>query len=66
MDSITLVLAVGADSITGDGVEAWMNLDEEDMAILQRDPELFSFASLDPSPLVMGSGVLCEHPLLRA
>ncbi|WRX17772.1 hypothetical protein QQP08_010259 [Theobroma cacao] len=29
----------------GEGVEAWVNLLEEDMAIFERDPELLSFAS---------------------
>ena len=35
----------------GDGIEAWMTLDEEEMAILERDMELLTYASLDPSPL---------------
>ncbi|GLT81092.1 hypothetical protein SLA2020_524960 [Shorea laevis] len=40
---------------SGDGMEAWITLDEPDMTILERDPELLSFASLDPSPLTMSS-----------
>ncbi|GKV37043.1 hypothetical protein SLEP1_g45112 [Rubroshorea leprosula] len=38
---------------SGDGVEAWLTLDEQVMAILERDPELPSLASLDLSPLAM-------------
>ncbi|GLT99988.1 hypothetical protein SLE2022_173890 [Rubroshorea leprosula] len=57
--SVFTNMIVLADTITGDGVEAWVSLDEEDMAILQRDPGLLSFALLDPSPLVMDSRVQC-------
>ncbi|KAK2991045.1 hypothetical protein RJ640_019366 [Escallonia rubra] len=39
------------DTKSGDGVEAWVTLTEEDMAVFERDPELLTFASLDPSPL---------------
>ncbi|XP_030444616.2 BAHD acyltransferase BIA1-like [Syzygium oleosum] len=35
----------------GDGIEAWVTLGEEDMAALQRDGELLSYASVEPSPL---------------
>ncbi|KAJ0086060.1 hypothetical protein Patl1_09412 [Pistacia atlantica] len=34
-----------------DGVEAWVNLGEEDMAILEVDKELLAHVTLDPSPL---------------
>ncbi|KAK3034189.1 hypothetical protein RJ639_034329 [Escallonia herrerae] len=44
-------LAILIDTKSGDGVEAWLTLTEEDMAIFERDPELLTFASLDPSPL---------------
>ncbi|KAI7738872.1 hypothetical protein M8C21_010988 [Ambrosia artemisiifolia] len=39
------------DTRDGDGIEAWVNLDEHKMHILQDDPELLAYASLDPSPL---------------
>ncbi|EEF52814.1 Anthranilate N-benzoyltransferase protein, putative [Ricinus communis] len=35
----------------GDGIEAWLTLDEQDMIILERDTEILSFSALDPSPL---------------
>ncbi|KAK3013800.1 hypothetical protein RJ639_009014 [Escallonia herrerae] len=44
-------LTILMDTKSGDGVEAWVTLTEEDMAIFERDPELLTFASLDPSPL---------------
>ncbi|XVF35844.1 hypothetical protein REPUB_Repub19eG0006100 [Reevesia pubescens] len=43
-------LAFLIDTRKGDGIEAWVTLDEKDMAILQSDTEILSFASLDPSP----------------
>nr|XP_043631542.1 stemmadenine O-acetyltransferase-like [Erigeron canadensis] len=40
------------DAKSGDGgIEAWLNLDEIDMKILQGNQELLAYASLDPSPL---------------
>ncbi|KAL3844068.1 hypothetical protein ACJIZ3_001471 [Penstemon smallii] len=33
------------------GIEAWVTLREEEMAFLERDPELLAYASLNPSPL---------------
>nr|XP_043631557.1 stemmadenine O-acetyltransferase-like [Erigeron canadensis] len=33
------------------GIEVWVNIDDEEMKILQGNPELLSYASLDPSPL---------------
>ncbi|MFS7947347.1 putative alcohol O-acetyltransferase [Helianthus anomalus] len=39
------------DTRDGDGIEAWVNLDEHKMHILRHDPKLLAFASLDPSPL---------------
>ncbi|KAJ4723784.1 vinorine synthase-like [Melia azedarach] len=33
------------------GIEAWVILHKEQMAILERDKELLAFATLDPSPL---------------
>ncbi|KAK2982972.1 hypothetical protein RJ640_019250 [Escallonia rubra] len=33
------------------GIEAWVNLDKQDMAFFEQNPELLALASLDPSPL---------------
>ncbi|KAL8233459.1 hypothetical protein R6Q59_019559 [Mikania micrantha] len=41
------------DTRYGDGIEAWVNMDEHKMHILQHDPKLLAFTSLDPSPLQM-------------
>ncbi|KVI07713.1 Chloramphenicol acetyltransferase-like domain-containing protein [Cynara cardunculus var. scolymus] len=38
------------DTKCGEGIEAWVNLDEKEMEILQCNPELLAYASLDPSP----------------
>ncbi|KAJ9165871.1 hypothetical protein P3X46_020689 [Hevea brasiliensis] len=35
----------------GDGIEAWVTLDEREMVILERETQILEFASLDPSPL---------------
>lgn len=35
----------------GDGIEAWMTLDEQDMSNLECSSEYIKFASMDPSPL---------------
>lgn len=37
----------------GDGIEAWVTLDEQDMVILERETQILKFASLDPSPLLL-------------
>ncbi|KAG6648324.1 stemmadenine O-acetyltransferase-like [Carya illinoinensis] len=39
------------DTRSAGGIEAWVRLDKEDMAILGEDKELLSFASLDPTPI---------------
>ncbi|KAL3834532.1 hypothetical protein ACJIZ3_009268 [Penstemon smallii] len=39
------------DTRVGNGVEAWVTLSEEDMNVLEKDPEILAFASLNPSPL---------------
>ncbi|KAE8056062.1 hypothetical protein FH972_012860 [Carpinus fangiana] len=39
------------DTRSGDGVEAWVAFNKEEMNALAQDKELFAFASLDPSPL---------------
>jgi len=39
------------DTRSGDGIEAWVLLDKEDMIVLGQDKELLAFASLDTSPI---------------
>ncbi|CAH1437249.1 unnamed protein product [Lactuca virosa] len=39
------------DTRDGDGVEAWVTLGEEEMDILENDPDLLLYASVEPSPL---------------
>lgn len=43
-------LIVLLDTRFGDGVEAWVNLDEQEMALMEQDPELLAFCCIDPSP----------------
>ncbi|KAI3518049.1 hypothetical protein L1887_06400 [Cichorium endivia] len=40
------------DTKCGKGIEAWVNLDETEMEILQKNQDLLAYASVDPSPLV--------------
>ncbi|XP_038707246.1 stemmadenine O-acetyltransferase-like [Tripterygium wilfordii] len=42
------------DTRHGNGIEAWVVLDEETMPMLQHDMELRSLVSVDPSPLQIG------------
>lgn len=37
------------DTRSGGGIEAWVTLDEHKMKVFEKDPELLSFASVDPS-----------------
>ncbi|KAJ0086971.1 hypothetical protein Patl1_09407 [Pistacia atlantica] len=46
-------LIILVETKSGDGIEAWMTLDEKDMDILVSNPEFLKFASVDPSPLVI-------------
>ncbi|KAJ4715325.1 vinorine synthase-like [Melia azedarach] len=39
------------DTRSGDGIEGWVLLSEEDMTLLEIDKELLAFATMDPSPL---------------
>ena len=39
------------DTRDGDGIEAWVSLTEEDMAIFETNQELLTFGSLNPSAL---------------
>lgn len=38
------------DTSNGDGVEAWVTLSQEEMGIVERDPDLLIYASVEPSP----------------
>ncbi|KAK9053395.1 hypothetical protein SSX86_030029 [Deinandra increscens subsp. villosa] len=40
------------DTRNGNGIEAWVSLDEAEMHVLQHNPDLLHFASLDPSPIL--------------
>ncbi|KAJ8772750.1 hypothetical protein K2173_027927 [Erythroxylum novogranatense] len=44
-------LIVLIDTRTDRGIEAWVCLDEEEIALLEKDEELLSYASVNPSPL---------------
>lgn len=56
--SPVLNLVILVETRDGDGIEAWMTLDEQDMSTLECNSEYIKFASLDPSPLtVIGHSV---------
>lgn len=38
-------LTILNDTKSGDGIEAWLNLDEKDMIQLQQDPDIMAFTS---------------------
>ncbi|XP_038718672.1 stemmadenine O-acetyltransferase-like [Tripterygium wilfordii] len=57
--SVFINLIMLNDTRFGDGIEAWVTLDEEEMNILEHNPELVEFASLDPSPLHIGESKPC-------
>ncbi|PWA92182.1 Chloramphenicol acetyltransferase-like domain-containing protein [Artemisia annua] len=50
------------DTKDGEGIEAWVNLDEEEMRILQANPKLLAYASIDPSPLIKNGNVALPIP----
>lgn len=52
-NSVYINLIILNDTPLGGGIEAWVTLDEQDMAILERDEELLKLALFDPSPLMM-------------
>ncbi|KAG6783589.1 hypothetical protein POTOM_009245 [Populus tomentosa] len=56
--SLTMNLIILADTRC-DGIEAFVTLDEKDMTILEGNPELLKFASLNPSPLDIDKSVQC-------
>lgn len=45
-------LAVLIDRRCGNGIEAWVTMDEQEMAILEHNQEFRTFAFLNPSPLL--------------
>ncbi|KAG5107479.1 hypothetical protein JHK84_044386 [Glycine max] len=51
--SMFMNLIILVDTRLGDGIEAWVTLDEEDMTHLEANTELLTCATLDPSPLAM-------------
>ncbi|KAI3424005.1 uncharacterized protein J3R85_010654 [Psidium guajava] len=53
--SVFMNLVILADTREGDGIEAWVTLDESEMAVLEGDEELRTLASVDPSPLTNGN-----------
>ncbi|OWM70592.1 hypothetical protein CDL15_Pgr014265 [Punica granatum] len=46
--SVFLNLIYLVDTRSGNGIEAWVTLDEQEMALLEEDPELRAFASMNP------------------
>lgn len=40
------------DTKSGDGIEAWIFTEEQEMNMLERNPELLKYVSVDPSPFV--------------
>ncbi|KAK8551692.1 hypothetical protein V6N13_120137 [Hibiscus sabdariffa] len=57
-NSVFMNLIVLVDTQAGDGIEAWVTLDAQDMAILERDEELLHLAMFDPSPLTISYSFL--------
>ncbi|KAA8528820.1 hypothetical protein F0562_036175 [Nyssa sinensis] len=53
--SVFMNLIILMETRCGNGIEAWVTLDEQEMDILEHDLELRAFASLDPSPLKFNS-----------
>ncbi|XP_065847467.1 stemmadenine O-acetyltransferase-like [Euphorbia lathyris] len=51
--SFFLNLIILNDTKCGEGVEVWVTLDEQEMAILETNEDIVRFVSLDPSPLLV-------------
>ncbi|KAK1431304.1 hypothetical protein QVD17_07761 [Tagetes erecta] len=51
--AVYLDFVVLMDTPNGEGIEAWVNMDEEDLLVLKHNPHLLEFTSVDPSPLLM-------------
>ncbi|KAK2997798.1 hypothetical protein RJ639_028562 [Escallonia herrerae] len=60
--SVFMNLIVLMDTRCGEGIEAWVTLDEQEMNILERNVELIALASLDPTPLEIGDCVILQQP----
>lgn len=43
-------LVILVETRLGDGIEAWVSLDEHDMALLECTPKFIDFDTVDPSP----------------
>ncbi|GLT69019.1 hypothetical protein SLA2020_412040 [Shorea laevis] len=50
-ETVFLNTIILMDTRSGDGIEAWVRLDQEDMTMLAQDKELLDFASFDLSPI---------------
>ncbi|KAJ9186354.1 hypothetical protein P3X46_001934 [Hevea brasiliensis] len=59
--SVFMNLIILADTRLGDGIEAWVTLDEQDMGVLEGNPDLLKLALLDPSPLLIDDSVQHCH-----
>ncbi|XVF63543.1 hypothetical protein PTKIN_Ptkin09bG0095200 [Pterospermum kingtungense] len=57
-NSVYMNLIILVDTPYGDGIEAWVTLDEQDMAMLECDEELLKLAMFDPSPLMISKSAL--------
>ncbi|GLT69018.1 hypothetical protein SLA2020_412030 [Shorea laevis] len=51
LETVFVNIIILMDTRSGDGIEAWVTLDQEDMTMLAQDKELLDFASFDPSPI---------------
>ncbi|TYJ34772.1 hypothetical protein E1A91_A05G192400v1 [Gossypium mustelinum] len=57
-NAVYMNLIILVDIVAGDGIEAWVTLDEQHMAALERDGELLQLAMFDPSPLMISNSFL--------
>ncbi|KAI7995141.1 BAHD acyltransferase [Camellia lanceoleosa] len=59
-DPLVMNLIFLMDTGSGDGIEAWVSLSEEEMDVFESDLELLEFALLDPSPLELANSINCH------
>ncbi|CAL8098606.1 unnamed protein product [Prunus armeniaca] len=52
-NSVFMNLIILVDTKLGDGIEAWVTLDQHHMALLQSNPLLQKYVSFDPTPLLL-------------